>query len=320
MNKLLVISLLLICGIVSAFDELPFFTPSKRKDGRAPIRADFKSIEESGADRTHYAEFFGQVPIVNTVGGPEGHHVVALSSKDSYMDTLDNSKNNKFYIPRNLYHADGTISYTRFKGRDNWGVSVTGGSSSNKPFYSIKETDLQSTAIYRHYIDDKRTIIFLLNYSNNRAFLNNIPIPGVLYATEFTSKFGGAFGIPILYLWARPIDNMMINLLLLPPYLLQVRASYAFAGPWQVYSFFNMFPKSYFVAERTDRWQRLFFDEKKVSLGVKGPVNDWMALDLSAGYAFDRRFFLGNRYTDRDKNPREMSHNLFFSAEAKFTF
>lgn len=58
---------------------------------------------------------------------------------------------------------------------------------------------------------------------------------------------------------------------------------------------------SFLLKDRPDKKDRLFYDEKRASIGVRAALKEKLKLDLRGGYAFDRSFFTAHSY--RDKAP-----------------
>jgi hypothetical protein len=58
------------------------------------------------------------------------------------------------------------------------------GSSSDVPFGSFGEVSGAVSAYYMKPSGDRAAWIFMLNYANDRLFLNNVPLPGVAYTSR----------------------------------------------------------------------------------------------------------------------------------------
>jgi hypothetical protein len=64
------------------------------------------------------------------------------------------------------------------------GGAVSLGSASDKPFAGMKEMELQATVFARKPDGGRNAWLFLVTYSNNREFLNNVPLPTFGYWYE----------------------------------------------------------------------------------------------------------------------------------------
>ena len=195
----------------------------------------------------------------------------------------------------------------RLSDGDVWGGNFSVGSASDKPFHSWHEMTVQANTYYRLQSaasNLKNAWIFLVNYSNNRSFANHIPLPGFAYWWEPSESFRALIGLPFLNLSIKPTNKLGFNLTYFAPWAASFQASYRIVGPLQGYGAFQWGNKSYYLAERTDKRERLFYDEKKASLGVRSPVSKALYLDLSAGYAFDRIFFKGEKFRHRNEAVR----------------
>jgi hypothetical protein len=58
----------------------------------------------------------------------------------------------------------------------------------------------------------------------------------------------------------------------------------------------------YLLAERADPDDRLFYYEKRVRVGAIIGLARWLFTDITGGYSFDRFYFEGESYSDRNQN------------------
>ena len=104
-----------------------------------------------------------------------------------------------FSVPQDLWSLDAGASYNHHlaNGRD-FGLNFGIGSDSDHPFYSMHETVFRAGLNYRVPSGDKNAWLFFLNYSNNRHFLNNVPLPGFGYFFKADEdKLQGIVGFPL---------------------------------------------------------------------------------------------------------------------------
>lgn len=57
----------------------------------------------------------------------------------------------------------------------------------------------------------------------------------------------------------------------------------------------------------------MFYYDQRVTGGVKLQFGRHLAVDLSSGYAFDRYYFEGDNYSDRDQNRIDIGNGAFLS-------
>jgi hypothetical protein len=314
---------LLLCPLTllaAAIEEIPFYAPPVKKQVTEPVRAELKSEVEYGREGTSYHEFVSQIPLTTEWWGPEGHDNTSMRIKTSFLDTRHNFGVFEDYtIPHSLYDLQAGFNFGRYWGeKRSWGGSFTAGSASNRPFRSYREMTLQGSVTYK-FPHQNDSILLMLNYSNNRAILNNWPLPGFLYMIKWSEAWGGAFGFPMEYLWWKPVPEFSAQAMIFIPYLMQVRASYSLDGPLTLYALYNTFPKTYLIYGRENTKERLFFDERKFSLGLKGPIRKAI-VDVCGGMAVSRRFYQATSYTKRNDLPKKLRHAIFMAGEVRFSF
>ncbi|MBI5542410.1 MAG: hypothetical protein HY901_00865, partial [Deltaproteobacteria bacterium] len=111
-------------------------------------------------------------------------------------------------FPDELWDVDfGTAA--RLKLENDWiaGGDLRLGSASDRPFGSIHETSINANAHLRVPWRESFAWVFLLNYSNLREVLPNVPLPGVALAYEPGPHFQLLAGLPLSVRWA-PTDAL----------------------------------------------------------------------------------------------------------------
>jgi hypothetical protein len=202
---------------------------------------------------------------------------------------------NGVVVPRDLWNVQGGGGYTRELGdRNRWGASGSIGSSSDRPFGSFREASGMASAYYQKPSGERASWVFLLNYSNNRTFLNNIPLPGVAYITRSADgRLNLAVGFPFLFARWRPDDSWTLSASALGfgnNYALE--AERRVAGPVSAYARVEREPLQWLRYGRSSATDRLTFDSSDVRAGARAALGP-ASLDASVGRAFDRRFSEG---------------------------
>ncbi len=200
------------------------------------------------------------------------------------------------------------------------GGSVSIGSASDKPFAGSKETELQATVFTRIPDGDKNAWLFLLTYSNNREFMNNIPFPSLGYWFEPNDRYRLVLGIPFAMLEVKPANGLTLDFFYLPVRTVHAGLSYRIAGPFRVYTAFDWRHESWFRRDRADDDYRLFYYEKRGTAGIQWDLFKGMTLDLSGGYSFDRFYFEGKDYGDRARNRLDVNDGPFASLTLGYRF
>jgi hypothetical protein len=224
-------------------------------------------------------------------------------------------------FPDSLWDVRLGPSY-RHRFENGWmgGGFVTMGSASDRPFASSQEAELQATVFARIPDRGRNAWVILLSYSNNREFLNNIPLPGIAYWYEPSDRYRIIIGFPFASLEFKPYKDLSMELSYFPVTSIRARVKYRLLRPLQVYGGFDWRNESYFLADRQDRWDRFFYYEKRLYAGAQWDLLQQVSLDLSCGYAFDRFYFSGKNYEDRDLNRLDVENGPFLSFQVGFRF
>jgi len=267
-----------------------------------------------GTVGTSSAKTPGAVPVV-TQNALDASTPVAFVGRDEYGSTLHAGRTDVTgspflpgygsSIPPTLW--DLTVGGTyihRFSNRDTFGADLVVGSQSDRPFATINEDSMRADVAYSWRASDFNTWRFSLNYSNNRPFLNGIPIPGITFKHENGSRFGVTLGVPFVSAWARFLGRGMINGSLTPASAL-AQVSYSLHGDTRLYTSYIWDNDTFFLANRTILRQRFFLYDQRLALGLVQPVNHQLALDISAGREFGQTALLtGKDAVSNARNPQ----------------
>lgn len=243
----------------------------------------------NGSDRTslHRGAFVASVPFAKT----DKKSWTASTA----MNWIDFSPDQKL-VP-NLYQLEAGITYTEVaEGNRFWAANINFGSASDQPFKNPSTNTFSGNYFYVNPTSAQETWIFLVNYSNNRPFLNNIPLPGFAYVYAPSKTFRGTFGAPFANMNWEFSEGWTWNFFTLIPWVVKTSIDYRVAGPAKVYTGIDFSQSTYYLHDRIEKNDRLFYDEKKIFIGGKSPISKAVFADVEAGYAFDRRFFSAENY------------------------
>ena len=164
--------------------------------------------------------------------------------------------------------------------------------------------------------DGGNSWLFFLNYANNRAILNNIPIPGFAYSIN--GKAGRLMlGIPFIFGFWRP-DPFMLSTFL-SPFGASAEVAYRFYGPLMVYTNAAWRPKAFQnLVEGSE--DRLIFEKKELSLGLRAMFGRQSNISLGYVRNIDRRFLLGRSLRDPNSDTITIPDSDGWQARLKFTF
>jgi hypothetical protein len=199
------------------------------------------------------------------------------------------------------------------------GGTVIAGSASDEPFASEHELVVRAMSFVRIPRGDRDAWIFMLNYSNVSEFLGGIPVPGIAYVYSPSERFTAVLGLPFAMLEAKPVDKLELQLVYTALRRVRARATYALFRPLRVYAGFDWDHDVYLRADRPDRDDRLFYYEKRLTAGARFDLRH-IGFEISGGYAFDRFYFEGESYGDRDRNRLDVRNAPFVVGRVHFRF
>jgi len=183
-----------------------------------------------------------------------------------------------------------------------WGVTASLGSASNEPFQAGDAFDGILGGLLRIPHKKQNAWLFFLYFATNREFLNYVPLPGAGYWWEPSDKFRAVVGIPFASLAYKPIEKLSLDLGYFPVRNIHAKGTYKITRFLNVFGGFDWRNQRYFRADREDNNQRIFYYEKRVGGGFRLGVATGVVLTFQGGWAFDRFYFEGEDYGDRDGN------------------
>jgi len=214
-------------------------------------------------------------------------------------------------FPDELWNVHFGATYRRLF--DNgWiaGGSVSVGSASDKPFHSINEMTAGVNAFLRIPRGEHDAWIFTLSYSPTGEL--GFPVPGVAYLWQPSPDFRAFIGLPFSLMW-RPIDDLTLDFSYMLIRTVHARATYRLCPAARVYTAFDWSNEGYFLADRPSDNDRFFYYDKRLSAGVLFHLNHNATLDFSGGYAFDRFYFEGARFSDNGFNRVDVGNGAFLA-------
>ncbi len=220
-----------------------------------------------------------------------------------------------------LWDVQGGFNFLEKTGdRRQWGVNAAIGSASDELFHSIRETELQATVNLMRPSRKTNAWVFLLNYSNNRSFLNNIPLPGFAYMwNEPQRGLRVVAGFPFLALNYQPTDQWAFKVSIIGPTNHSLETGYKVAKPAEIYVGLERNPQAWFLADREVKKNRFIYDEEKFLLGSRFFGGKTLTLDAAVGRSYRRRLFEAKDVTDNGPK-RRLPNGPIFSAKLSLRF
>jgi hypothetical protein len=271
--------------------------------GHAFLRADYRMTwfaEESVAgQRTDLSSFrhdFGfSTPIFQ---GPKDEWTAFVNARGEIFRTSAILLDTQQPFPRELWSVRAGTGY-RYLFDNGWitGGTVSVGSASDKPFHSIDEMTAGVNAFLRIPSGEHNAWLFSLSYSTNAEL--PVPLPGIAYIWQPSDTLRMNIGLPFQVLY-RPIDDLTFDFSYMLLRTVHARATYRITRMIRAYAGFDWRNESYFLADRPAVNDRFYYYDKEVNMGLLFLLGKHASLDFTAGYTFDRFYFEGANYNDRN--------------------
>ena len=186
------------------------------------------------------------------------------------------------------------------------------GSPSDRPFASLDEMEINATAFLSVPARQRDAWLFFLNYSNIREFLEDVPVvPGFGYAFRPSEEFSAVITTGIASIQYRPTEKLTLQASYIAIRTVDARIFYQIFRPVRLWVGFDWGSERYLRADRQDSDDRLFYHEKRVRVGAIIGLARELFIDVTGGYAFDRFYFEGEGYSDRDDNRIDVGDGPF---------
>lgn len=166
------------------------------------------------------------------------------------------------------------------------GLKTTIGSASDKPFHSIEVMYANFFGFLETPAKNGRDS---WRYSLVYSPVGNVmfPIPGLSYFWKPSDTFNANIGIPFSVYW-KATDELIFTFSYIPVININARVAYQFRNGQEFYGAFEWLEEAYFLADSVERRERFLAFEKNLIGGWRWEFRANAALDLNAGYAFDR--------------------------------
>jgi hypothetical protein len=222
-------------------------------------------------------------------------------------------------FPSELWDVSmGTNYLHKFDNGWSGGLAVNFGSASDKPFHGIDELTIGFMSFLQVPVcNDRDAWRFFLAYSPVGNL--NFPIPGVAYLWNPSDAFHACIGLPFSLMW-RPAEDLVFSLSYMPIITVNARATYRLAGTVFLYGGFESAQESYLLADRENVDDRFMGFEKRLLAGVRWDVWRHAALEMSAGYAFDRYYGVGQNQIHNLQDQVNIAPGAFVSAKFQVRF
>jgi hypothetical protein len=173
------------------------------------------------------------------------------------------------------------------------------------------------TAFLRIPQGEHNAWLFTLAYSATSELA--FPIPGVAFIWHPYDCLRVNIGLPF-QIWYQPWDGMTLDFSYMLLRTVHARATYRLGRGVCVYTGFDWSDESYFLVDRPAENDRLFYYDKRLTGGVEVRLGPHALLDVAGGYTFDRFYFEGASFSDRNFNRIDVGNGPFGTVRLEFRF
>jgi len=224
-------------------------------------------------------------------------YTVGLNLSHLHLSESRNLSKSGLATPRSLQRHDLNLGYNRTMGpARSLGIRGTLGVASDKPFQDAQDTTFNLSTFYSYPGNNQGIWVLSAFISNNSPILNYVPIPGFFYLKR-TETLTYIVGIPLASVVWTPHEDLRVSASAFGPSL-NLEVSQGEQRPWPFFAGFSWTPQTFLRANREDREDRLFYDEKRLFLGFRRTVLGQLSTEFQIGQAYDRRMTEGERFSD----------------------
>lgn len=216
-------------------------------------------------------------------------------------------------VPNRLWDTGIGLSHHRALNADRLaGGNLTVSSASDRPFGAGRDLGFSLNLSYKVPAENEAAWLFFLSMSNTRGFLNYVPLPGFAYSFRAHARVRMVVGIPFALVFWRPADAWTVSFMYFPVRTAELRLSYGSPRGPQPFALASFKTRNFRLYGRSDKEERLFVDEGLFQAGISSPLSRNLAVELSGGLAFARRYFLAKKVTEHASSPLVKAENAPF--------
>lgn len=216
----------------------------------------------------------------------------------------------------NYEEIEAGFNYRRsFSEKRFWSVSATYGSASDRPFHNSDVSFFEVTGLVKF----NQRWFGALNFSTNRTFAKNIPLPGFFYVHTMTREKVLIFGLPFAFIKVPMGSYFSFQYLGVLPWRHALKVTLEREGI-KPYFFVQHAPESLIPVNRPNEDDRFYWARRELGFGVEGQWQD-LRWDVAAGSSFKQQFYVAEDFNDDNKsNLVEPKNAGFLRLNLKYLF
>lgn len=232
----------------------------------------------------------------------------------THLDTTDP------LLPERLVTAAGAVGFGIGEIFDGWdaSVSVGAGFSGDLPFADEDAWYGIGSLVATKKLDQRTALTLILDYDGSRAFLPDVPLPGIQYSVFESPSLRYSFGLPISTLYYKPSDKWLIDVQYILPIGGRANIEYQITDQWVGFTSYSSTTRGYHLDGDDDN-RRLFFEQDRLELGVRFEPEPGWSWTFAGGWAFGQEFTRGFDVRD-DELVRELDDAAFLRVGLKLAY
>jgi hypothetical protein len=224
--------------------------------------------------------------------------------------------NSGVIVPTELYRLElGAQYFHPLTEQRNYSVRGSVGSASDTPFKDLNDTTFSINANYSYPSAAGGFWTLSVFLSNNGAFANYVPIPGVTYFSK-SEKWILLLGFPINYINWTPSYPWSFSLSLFGP-TVRSEAAYGSVEGLQVFTGYSWVMENYLPNQRVNTDDRLTIEEMKVGGGLRSLLTSDLLGELQGGRGFHRAAFIGHGFLNYEDGFTTLPDDWFVALSLK---
>jgi len=200
-------------------------------------------------------------------------------------------------VPSQLWSLQlGTMHTRQLDNGWNVGGMFMFGSLSDQPFAALRDMTFTVMSFVNVPARNERDAWnFSLFYSPTSQL--PYPLPGVAYVWKPSPQIEAKIGLPAALVY-RPTEDITFSLTYTPLTNFNLRAERRLAENWALYTGYQIYNDTYFLADRVEDDQRFYVFDQRVLAGLERRLGQHFVLDFAAAYLFDRQLFQAVNFSD----------------------
>jgi hypothetical protein len=247
-------------------------------------------------------------------------HVVMLSTTigNDLFDTAAVFPRSGTPFPESLWNVRFGANYIRTLAND-WkaGVGLNIGSASDVPYGAIRDLN---PAVFA-FLGVPRGEFDAWNFGVFYSPLSEIPfpVPMLSYHWHASDELEMNVGLPA-QLTYRPTDWFTFTASYMVLHTITARGTWQLDENWSAFLAYENRNRAWFLHDRTRDDERLFAYDQSLLVGLERTFFEKLKAEVTAGYMFERFYFIGEDYADRNRDRIDLAPGLTAAASIGVAF